>query len=162
MVRLLLIRHAKSSWQQPQLSDQQRPLNKRGRRDAPVMAEWLQQQQESLDVIYSSTAVRAISLAESIAAQLGIRVCPAESLYTFSARELLAELQSLPDAERCVAVVAHNPALTELLNELASESISNVPTAAIAALDCDIDRWQQLSENRCTLDYLTGPKDLVG
>jgi phosphohistidine phosphatase len=162
MYRLLLIRHAKSSWQQPQLTDHQRPLNNRGRRDAPVMAEWLQQQQEPIDAIYSSVAVRATSLAEIIAAQLGLSVCREAGLFTFSAQQLLAELQSLPDTEHCVAVVAHNPALTELLNDLTSESMGNMPTAAIAALDCDIDSWQQLTDNCGTLDYMFGPKDLVG
>ena len=158
MRRLLLIRHAKSSHKNPELDDHERPLNRRGERDVVSMARHLENKDEHLDVVYSSTAVRALDFAQTISEFTHVTLMPDLSFYTFSANDLLEVLQNLPEQAHCVAVVAHNPAVTQAANHLTGEMIENIPTAGIVAMDCDIEGWNQLGERSSTLDYFDYPK----
>ena len=108
MRKLLLIRHAKSSWKFPDLDDHERPLNRRGERDSLIMARHLQDKDEALDVIYSSTATRALMLAESICDLNSTTLIPELSFNTFEADELLEILRCLPNDVHRVGIVAHN------------------------------------------------------
>ena len=160
MKRLLLIRHAKSSWKDDSLDDHERPLNRRGERDSLSMARHLADGDEQLDVIYSSTAIRALDFAEMISEFTGFTLIPDLTFYTFDADELLEIVRSLPDQAKRVAIVAHNPAITQLANRLSGAEISNMPTAGIVALKCAIEQWRQLgaAEDGCGLDYFESPK----
>ncbi|MBT8114381.1 MAG: histidine phosphatase family protein [Arenicella sp.] len=158
MRRLLLIRHAKSSWKYPQLDDHERPLNKRGQRDVLTMSRHLADKNEQLDVIYSSTATRALEYAQAISELTHVELVPELSFYTFDVDELIQIIKHLPPAARCAAVVGHNPAITMAVNRLSGEDISNVPTSAIAALNCPIEDWHELGQGDCELDYFDYPK----
>lgn len=158
MRKLLLIRHAKSSWQYPELDDHERPLNKRGQRDILTMARHLAERDQPLDVIYSSTATRALDLAQNISEFTHTELVPELSFYTFDDEELLEILRCLPDAAMQIAVVAHNPAITRVASRLTAEHFDNVPTSGIVAIDCDIDRWADLNSGQCDLDYFVFPK----
>ena len=162
MRRLLLIRHAKSSWKDDSLDDHERPLNRRGERDSLSMARHLADGGEQLDVIFSSTATRALDFAQLISEFTGFTLVPDLTFYTFDADELLEILRSLPEDANSVAIVAHNPAITQVANRLGGAEIDNVPTAGIVALNCEIERWEQLGEDadRCELDYFESPKIL--
>lgn len=160
MKKILLIRHAKSSWADPDIDDHERPLNSRGERDSFTMARYLADRDEGLDVIYSSTATRALEFAHTLSELCNISLMPDLSFYTFDVDELHEILRSLPDEASRVAVVAHNPAITQLVNRLCASDISNVPTAGIASIDCQIDEWRDLSQANCELDYFTSPKML--
>lgn len=162
MRRLLLIRHAKSSWKFPDLDDHERPLNKRGERDSITLARHLADRDEMLDVIYSSSATRAIEYAERISEFTNITLIPDLSFYTFDVDELIEILRHLPDSAERVAVVAHNPAITQAVNRLTGSDIKNVPTSGIAAIDCDIDAWSDIRSGLCELRYLETPKMLRG
>ena len=160
MKKLLLIRHAKSSWNAPDLDDHERPLNDRGERDSFTMARFLADNDEGLEVIYSSTAIRALDFAQVISEFCDITLVPELSFYTFDEDELMEILRSLPDTLSRVAVIAHNPAVTQLINRLTDADFKNVPTAGIASIQCDIDAWADLTEASCDMVYFQTPKKL--
>lgn len=160
MRRLLLIRHAKSSHKFEELDDHERPLNKRGERDSITVARHLADKGETLDVIYSSTAIRALDFAQVLSDFTNITLVPELSFYTFDPDELISIIKSLPDTLYEVAIVAHNPAMTEVVNRLTNEEISKIPTAGVAALNCPIDEWADILEAKAELSYLISPKTL--
>lgn len=160
MRKLLLIRHAKSSWKFPELDDHERPLNKRGERDVITMSRHLVNKDETLDVIYSSTATRALDYAQRLSEFTQISLIPDLSFYTFDVDQLLEILKHLPDTAERVAVVAHNPAITQAVNRLSNSQIGNVPTAGIVSMSSDIDEWGDLHEGACDLNYFDYPKML--
>ena len=161
MLKLLLIRHAKSSWKFPELDDHERPLNKRGQRDCLSMARHLADRHESLDVLYSSTATRALDFAQQISEFTYIELVPDLSFYTFDMDELMDILRHLPDSAERVGVVGHNPAITHAANRLTESDIQNVPTAGVVAMNSDIDSWQDLAAGCFELEYFDYPKMLT-
>jgi len=158
MRKLLLIRHAKSSWKDLELDDHERPLNRRGERDSLTMARHLADQDEPLDILYSSTAIRALDFAQQISEFTYVDLVPDLSFYTFDVDELIEILRHLPDSAERVAVIAHNPAITQAVNRLAGEDIKNVPTAGIVALSSFIDTWAELDAGSFELEYFDYPK----
>lgn len=160
MKKLLIIRHAKSSWDDPDLDDHERPLNDRGERDSFTMARFLADNDENLEVIYSSTAIRALDFAHVISEFCDITLVPELSFYTFDEDELMEILRSLPDTLSRVAIVAHNPAVTQLVNRLTDADLENVPTAGIASIQCDVDEWADLTEASCEMLYFQTAKKL--
>ncbi|NND82994.1 MAG: hypothetical protein HKN50_11250 [Gammaproteobacteria bacterium] len=158
MRRLLLVRHAKSSWKFPELSDHDRPLNKRGRRDVPRMAAYLAKRNEPLDAIYSSSAVRALAYATQLAEACEVPLIETSELYTFSAEKLLSFARNLPESQQGVALVSHNPATEIAIEQLSGQTFNKVPTGAIAAFDYAAPHWQQLAPQQCQLDYFMAPK----
>lgn len=158
MKTLLLIRHAKSSWKFPELADHDRPLNKRGQRDVPIMANRIAQQAFDLQVIYSSSANRALTFAQAIGEACQVVVETQRKFYTFSDSELLRQIQRLPDQHQQLAVVGHNPAMTEVVNYLGGEDIANVPTAAYVVVRSSATKWAKISPKNCQLIDFDYPK----
>jgi phosphohistidine phosphatase len=145
MRTLTLIRHAKSSWKDSTLSDFDRPLNKRGEKTAPMMGRLLRDMGISFELIVSSPAVRAISTARLIARQLDYpddALVENARLYEATADRLLEVVHQLPDKKVDVALVGHNPGLTDFCNYLCGEGIDNLPTCAVASIGFDTDTWQ--------------------
>jgi phosphohistidine phosphatase len=158
MRKLLLIRHAKSSSKFSELDDHERPLNRRGERDSITMSRYLMERDEALDVIYSSTANRALDFAQIISEFCGFTLVPDLSFYTFSVDELLEILRSFPGEAQQVALVAHNPAITQVVNLLSNSEITNVPTSGIVALQCAINDWDELGDDCAEVEYFETPK----
>jgi phosphohistidine phosphatase len=162
-VKLWLIRHAKSSWASPGLADFDRPLNGRGNRDGPVMAAWLRRQPDPATWIWTSGAVRALATAEFVREgfELGQdALVPADELYLAGPAELLEVLQRTPSEVRSVALVAHNPGLTWLVNTLGREAVTdNLPTFGIARFDYS-GAWTDLRPGSATLEFSVSPKPL--
>jgi len=143
MRRLFLVRHAKSSWGEPSLPDRERPLNDRGKRDAPRMGKRLAELGVKPDVILSSPAKRAFRTARILAGELGYRVEDIhvdKRLYAAEADVLLRVIRELGDGEKCVMVVGHNPELTELAHRY-SGAITHMPTCAVAEFAFAADSW---------------------
>lgn len=145
MRTLTLIRHAKSSWKDSTLNDFDRPLNKRGTHDAPLMGRLLHQQGIAFDLLVTSPALRALTTARLIAEALGypernLNIQP--ELYDADIKQLLAVIHRLPDQASAVGLVAHNPGLTGLCNYLSGENIENLPTCALASISFDLDSWE--------------------
>ena len=149
MKRLTLLRHAKSSWDDPLLPDFERPLNRRGERDAPTMGRRLREAGARPSLILTSTAARALATARQVADALGY---PREFLQTdkalyLASAEQLREIVSLQDDTfRDLMLVGHNPGLTELANEISDRPIDNLPTCSAMVIDLPIDTWQALME----------------
>lgn len=127
---LVLVRHAKSDWGDPSLRDHDRPLNARGTRDAPVMAQRFAALGHPVDVILSSTATRARRTAEAFAAALGLEFTLDPELYLASAERLLAKATA--SGAHAVLLVAHNPGITDLAHRLSDGGIAHMPTCAVA------------------------------
>lgn len=162
MLSLSLVRHAKSSWNHPELSDFERPLNERGRRDAPAMAQRLKQLQQMPDLLLSSPALRAITTARVFARELGI---PPESVQ-LSSRIYEAELDTLVDLVRGfdsgvqhALMFGHNPGFSDLARWLASGPLQDLPTCAIVTLELPIRTWADLCPGRGRLLSYLYPKD---
>ena len=145
MKTLLILRHAKSSWKNEGTADHDRPLNKRGKRDAPRMGSLLREENLIPDLIISSSAKRARMTVEAVVEESGYDgdVRFSRELYAAGPEAYLQALQVLDDEVECVMVVGHNPDLEELLEILTAE-IEVLPTAALSRVALDIDRWQDL------------------
>lgn len=145
MKRLLIIRHAKSSWQDSEQSDYERPLNHRGERDAPRMGRYMAHMGANPERILCSTAKRATSTAALLieGANWDMSISLRDALYLASPNEIIAELAATPEAIETIAVVGHNPGVSELVSVLTDSQVAMV-TCAVAELQLDITRWEKL------------------
>ena len=152
---LFLVRHAQSSWDDVQLSDRERPLTEKGKRDAVKMGKRLAAAQVTLDAILTSPAKRAQATARAIAKRLGFErgtIVLDERLYGREAEELLQVVRGLDDDCKRVMLVGHNPELSELVQRLADKNI-NLPTCAVAELRFETKTWAKVARSR--LDKLS-------
>lgn len=139
MITLVLVRHAKSDWGDPGLDDHDRPLNDRGRRDAPRMAQRLADTGFRPDLLLSSTALRARTTAQAFSGALGAEVALDPGLYGASADAILAAAAATRAAS--VLVVAHDPGMTVLAGRLSGGGIGHMPTCAVARFVWRQDDW---------------------
>jgi phosphohistidine phosphatase len=161
MKSLLLMRHAKSSWKHPDLSDRDRPLNKRGEKDAPKMGKLLKHEELIPQRILSSTAVRACKTAEAVAEKIGYKeeIIYLDPLYMAEPAGILDVLKTIPADIKRVLVVGHNPGMEGLV-QILSRKVVSLPTAAIAWIKLPIDAWEQLGMGvEGKLKKLWRPKD---
>lgn len=145
--QLLIIRHAKSDWGNANLKDFDRPLNKRGRLNAPEMATRLVAQGIKPDLIVSSPALRAITTAHFFAAAWTIpsqEIVKNPNIYEASVRTLLSIINNLPNESKLVALFGHNPGLTELANYFDGH-IDNMPTCSTLLIEFPFDDWKMVS-----------------
>jgi phosphohistidine phosphatase len=160
-IKLLICRHAKSSWQDAGLSDFDRPLNKRGERDAPEMGRRLARQGVRPDLIMTSPAMRAFITACHYARQLGIppeqiRRNPAQ--YEASVPKLVSLLRTVDSGVGTLMLIGHNPESTDLANALGGLNIENIPTSGIVALAFSQCAWADLTAGSGTLLFFDYPK----
>jgi phosphohistidine phosphatase len=162
MKRLALLRHAKSSWDNPGTSDFDRPLNKRGRHDAPRMGKLLAERGVSPTAIISSAAVRARTTAEAVGHELGFaahEIQCTKALYLASANDMLKVLQQLAGDASEALLVGHNPGITSLANRIADARIDNLPTAACFYVEADVQSWAELLSLPGRLVFFASPKN---
>ena len=163
MKTLLVLRHAKSSWSEPSLEDHDRPLKKRGRRDAPRMGALVLSAALMPELIVTSTARRARETALAVAEACGYRgvVRLERRLYEAAPGALLEVVQGLPDELERVMIVGHNPTLELLVTILTGRS-ETMPTAALAHVALPVQRWSQTAAaGTAELRNLWRPKELV-
>jgi phosphohistidine phosphatase len=161
MKTLILVRHAKSSRDDPTVSDKDRPLNERGLRDASRAGERLARRGVKPDIILSSSARRAHTTAEIFARKLGYGLedlVADEGLYAATPDHLLAVISGLDDRVECVMVFGHNPEMTELASRL-SGRITEMPTCAIAEFEFAIKSWSSVGEQKPQRATLHRPKE---
>ncbi len=141
-MKILLLRHAKSSWKFPDLTDDDRPLNRRGKRDAPRMGRTLRERELVPDLVISSTATRAMDTASADAKHSGYKGkrIKFESLYAAEPAAYLAVLREVADNYHRVLIVGHNPGVEELIEMLTGE-IHIIPTCTLAQIEFDIEKW---------------------
>ncbi len=158
---LLLVRHAKSDWGNSTLGDFDRPLNERGRSNAPVMARRLADKGVKPQLIVSSPALRARSTAASFAAVLGInenhfKLQPA--IYEASSQSLLSVINKLDDRFDLIALFGHNPGITDLANDLCEAGIYNLPTCGTVLIEFPFDSYSLISKGTGKLVFVDYPK----
>ncbi len=146
MKTLLILRHAKSSWKNLSLSDHERPLNKRGKRDAPRLGKLLAKNDLIPDLIVTSSAKRALTTAKMVAASSGYKqeIMVTRHLYNADPGDYLAVLREKGGAHDCVMVVGHNPGIEILVEDLVGEH-KRMPTAAVAHVVLPVTKWAELS-----------------
>lgn len=161
MKTLLLLRHAKSSWDEPSLRDFDRPLAARGKRDAPRMGKALSERGPLPDLIISSPAARTRATIKAViaSARLEADLMVEESVYGASSAELMKLIRQLPDEKSCVMIVGHNPGLEDLVERLSGKA-ERMPTAALACIEFHSDRWDDVEDGLGSLAWLLLPKDL--
>lgn len=156
------MRHAKSSWDDPDLTDAQRPLNDRGERDAPRMGRYLCDHGPIPDRVLTSPAVRARTTAMHVAEACRIpdRLTVMDALYQADPEDWRTTIAALPAAWNCVLCVGHNPELEEFIGVLTSRYV-RMPTAAIARLTCDAPDWQAFVESdQVIVEDVWRPKEI--
>jgi phosphohistidine phosphatase len=165
--RLYLLRHAKSSWKQPELADHDRPLASRGRRAAKAIARHLRERQIAPELVLCSTARRARETLEWIEPALATAAVRREpQLYGASADVLLERLRTVPEDVASVMLIGHNPAIEQLALDLARPSPerreleAKFPTAALATLEFVGASWRDVSRGGAELISLVRPRDL--
>lgn len=162
MRTLYLLRHAKSSHKDPNLTDFDRPLNKRGRGDAPRIASELAFRGEVPQLIISSPARRAWRTAKAVAAVMELdrdQLIKRDRLYHFGSPDpLLRVIRKAPADVSRLMLVGHNPAFTDLANLLAGTDIDNVPTCGVVAIDLPSDSWRKLKQGE--LRFTLWPREL--
>src|ERR1700737_1894767 len=160
METLFLIRHAKSSWGDMALADKDRPLDDRGKRDAPKMGKRLATRGVKPDLILSSLAMRALATAEIIAKKLDYKlkdIVVDDRLYAGGADDLLNVIHELGDKLERVMLFGHNPEFTELAHRLSSE-ITHMPTCAIAEFTFNAKSWSNIGKAKVAKVALDYPK----
>ncbi|SDK38028.1 SixA phosphatase family protein [Microbulbifer yueqingensis] len=161
MKKLTLIRHAKSSWADPTLDDFDRPLNKRGERDLPAMAQRVRELGLVPDRLLTSGAVRALTTARAVAAALELdpdQVVVQPGLYACSYQAMLQHLQQQDDRWHHLMVVGHNPGLENLGCYLTGDRLARFPTAAVLHMQLGITRWCELAESCGSVELFDYPK----
>lgn len=146
MKTLLLMRHAKSSWKDPKLADHERPLNKRGNKDAPLMGEVLKEKELLPQKILASTALRVRQTIQGLTHSSGFggEVEFSDNLYLAEPEGYLSALKDQPETVERVMIVGHNPGLEGLL-QLVSGRIESLPTGSIAYVSLPIQQWGELN-----------------
>lgn len=161
MKTLTIVRHAKSSWDSPSLADSDRPLNERGERDAPLMAQRIHEAAIRPSLILSSPAVRAFTTAKAIAAELNY---PQEfmqrehDLYLASLDRLLQVISRQDEGFNNILMVGHNPGLTDLANFLIPGLTGNLPTSGVVSVSLSCDNWDLRGDYERELILFDYPK----
>ena len=163
MKTLTLVRHAKSSWKDTSLADRDRPLNKRGKRDAPVMGKRILEAGIRPSLIVSSPAVRAWTTAKIIASEIGY---PREflqrekDLSLASLNDLLDVVMAQDNGFNSIMLVGHNPGLTDFANYLSPNLTHNVPTAGVVCVNIERADWNLYERPKTNLVRYDYPKKL--
>ena len=160
MKTLYLVRHAKSYWGDQSLPDFERPLNKRGKRDAPFMGEVLRDKKVNPDLIICSPAKRTKKTAIEIAEKIGYaekKILFDENLYEASSNTILGLIKKVDDKYESLMIFGHNPGLTLLNNHISDQYLDNIPTCGIVALQSD-KKWSEIGKNSCSHLFFEYPK----
>lgn len=163
MKRIIIVRHAKSSWNDPTLRDFDRPLNKRGERDAPAMAKRLKERGIHPQQMLSSPAVRALTTCLKFAEVLDFpasQILQDKEIYHAGSETLFAVVQRIKEVNSTgpVLLFGHNPGLTDFVNELLEEDIDNIPTAGVVSCTLSIDWWARAAPSCGKLEFFDYPK----
>ena len=154
MKKIYLVRHAKSSWKFPELDDFERPLNNRGRKDAPLMGNLLKKNNILPGLIMTSPASRAASTSRIVAECLGYPLEKIEyngNLYETSTITFFKIVKKVDDDINELMIFGHNPELTEFANTLSDYYLSNIPTCGICCIEFSVTTWKEIKDKKTTL-----------
>jgi phosphohistidine phosphatase len=161
MKNVILVRHAKSSWENMFLSDHDRPLNPRGKRDAPEMGSRLKKKNINPSLMLSSTAKRARITAKKIAKKIGYKknqISLTKALFHADDDSIFEIIKSIDDGHNTIMLFGHNPGITECANLLAGTIIDNIPTCGVASISFDCNSWKEIQRREGTMVFYDYPK----
>ena len=164
MKKLFIVRHAKSSWDFPELSDYDRPLNKRGKKNAPEMGRRLATRNIKPDALVTSPAKRAAATARRIAEEISFplqRIKKEPQLYHGSTNGMIEVIKAIKSDVDILMIFGHNPGLTDLANQLTGSDIYNIPTSGVVEIDFEISSWKDLELIVGKLVSFDFPKKIV-
>jgi phosphohistidine phosphatase len=162
MKTLILVRHAKSSWDEIGLPDSERPLNERGKKDAPEMAKRLKKKDLPIDQFISSPAKRARRTAQFFAEEFELRkkdIVITEDLYAADPEDFSKVIASADNKQDTIALFSHNPGITDFANSLTSVRIDNMPTCGIFAVQAETDSWKEFQQAEKKFLFFDYPKN---
>jgi phosphohistidine phosphatase len=158
MKKVFFIRHAKASWKNSQTDDFDRPLNKRGRKDAFLIANRLKEFGIKPDIILTSPAIRAQKTAKIISKILEKEYILVEDLYQSSLEGYLELISNIPDKHETIFIIAHNPEITLVCEYLTDLILGTIPTSGIAAVKLNCSSYSQIGEGCAKLLFFDYPK----
>jgi len=165
MKTIVLVRHAKSSWKDPSLDDFDRPLNKRGKRNAPFMGEKLKERRIMPDLILSSPAKRAKKTARAIAEKIGYpkkKIIFDDNMYHSNERYLLELVRNQDDKYETLMLFGHNPDFNNFADILLKKNpVDNIPTTGVYGIRFNVDRWKKVREGKGKSLFFSYPKRYV-
>jgi len=160
---LYIIRHAKSSWEDPEMDDVDRPLNDRGKRDAPRMGKRLKEKEVHPHLMVASPAKRTFSTARRIGKILGYAkkdIVREKKLYHATDDQMLSVVNGFNDKHEVIFIFGHNPGLTEFANSLRNDEyeIDNIPTCGVIAFQFNVNSWKDITWGIGTMLFYDFPK----
>lgn len=161
MKTLILVRHAKSSWDDLGLNDFDRPLNDRGKRDAPKMAGRLADKKIRIDAFISSPAKRAARTAKIFAEEFKTKkddIIYKTELYLASENVFYDVITKAGDGFDCIAIFSHNPGITDFANDLTEIKVDNIPTSGVFAVKIDSKHWASIKDAKKEFWFFDYPK----
>ena len=162
MKTLILVRHAKSSWDKVGMDDIERPLNERGKEDAPVMARRLKDKKIDIDIFVSSPAKRAHRTCKYFAKEYDVDkkdILLMDKLYGASITAFLEVISKLDNKHKSAIIFSHNPGITEFANTLTTVRIDNMSTCSMFAVQANVDRWSEFSKSEKNFLFFDYPKN---
>lgn len=164
MKTIFLIRHAKSSWEDYSLKDIERPLNTRGKRDAPFMSKVFQAKEGIPELLISSPALRAKTTAYIFAEQLGIpqsEVRIVKEIYEAYTTEILYIIKEIENDYNTIVLFGHNPSITDVANIFGDQYVPNVPTCGIIKISSSAESWADFDKTNAKLSAFHFPKQYL-
>ena len=163
MKRLILVRHAKSNWNQPLVSDHDRIINDSGKSDAKLIGQYLYQTHYTISHIISSIAIRTLQTAKIISKEIKFEdsIETQSLIYNSAAEKILNLIHNINNKFECVMLLGHNPTITELANHISNIEINNIPTSGTIIIDFEC-QWNQISNDGNTIDFITPDKLKAG
>ena len=161
MKKLIIVRHSKSSWKDLSLDDFHRPLNRRGKSDGPIMADYLSGRIAKICLLHSSSSVRTFETSKFFTDRIKFdKIKYDDSLYHSSSFSILNMINNYSDNYFSVMILAHNPGLTNLINEITNTSLDNLPTTGLAEIDFNCLKWNDVSFENSNLIEIKFPRQL--
>ena len=159
--KLIIVRHSKSSWKDLSLDDFNRPLNKRGKEDGPIISNYLSTKTNFIDFLHSSSSVRTFETSKFFTERIKFgKVKYDDSLYHSSSGSILNLIKNYSNEYSSVMLIAHNPGLTHLINQITNISLDNLPTTGLAEIHFSCNKWNEISSKNSNLIDLKFPKQL--
>ena len=161
MKRVIIVRHAKSSWDDASLPDFERPLNERGKHDAPMMAKRLRDRKVDIDAFITSPAKRAKRTATLFAKEYNIDkddVILVDALYHAAPEEFYKAIEKAPNKAKTIALFSHNPGITDFVNTLTTTRVDDMPTCAVFAVKAPIENWSEFRQAAREFWFFDFPK----
>ena len=161
MKKLYIVRHAKSSWEESGVRDHDRKLNERGKHDAPIMGELFNELGYIPDIIYSSSAKRALTTAKTISRKIGFPIddiVVTQEIYDAITSDLIKMINGVDDKHDSLMLFGHNPSFTVLSNLLSDKYIDNIPTCGASVIELNVNSWKDVESDCGKLIAFEYPK----